>query len=212
MQPTNPPVGLVLVHHASQDSLVDGLTGSLEAWGQWGSGGDFEACHVEGIYDATRIAKMNPSASCLYDLATAPWAHIVQLRLDLSRFYQYGVPQFPDMDPIFCKNFQLECDEHLGERYAWGQIFRFSGIGILARFWPSKAQEILKSKNADALAQGHEHVCSQWLTDRIENTVIKTYGFLDPIIAAYDLFEGAGVGDGEERPADYVKSQDLKPF
>ncbi len=209
MRPGIPRPGLTLVHHIAQQGLLDALVGNVEAWGQWGSGGDLQACHVEGFYDAKQIGRMNPKVSCLYPADSAPWVTIQPLRLDLSRYP--GAPQFPDMDPVFVKNLQDDIQAHLGEPYAWGQIFRFSWIGLLARVWPSKAQEMLKARNPDSLVDGHAHVCSQWWTDRLETAVRKTYGTLSDALANYDLFDGTNVGDGAERPADYIKSLDLKP-
>ncbi|MES2200740.1 MAG: hypothetical protein V4498_00650 [candidate division FCPU426 bacterium] len=203
--------GLTLVHHVAQQGFLDALVGNLEAWGQWGSGGDLQACHVEGFYDVGQIAKMNPKVSCLYPMEQAPWATIQPLRLDLSRYGALGVPQYPDMDPAWVANFKVGVLEHLGESYAWGQIFRFSWIGLLARVWPTKAQKLLKARNPDALADGHAHVCSQWWTDRLETAVRQTYGHLGPDLAQYDLFKDTNVGDGAERPADYIKSLDLRP-
>ncbi len=205
MRPSSPEPGLVLVHHVAQGDLLGALVGNLEAWGQWGSSGELSACHAEAIYDETRIAKMNPKVSCLYPADQAPWGSISCLRLDLSRYAALGAPQFPGQDPAFVAAFKKEVDAHLGESYGWGQIFRFSWIGLLARIWPAKAQQLLAAKNPNAMADGHEHVCTQWLTDRIENAVKATYPIPD-----YDLFAGTNVGDGEERPADYIKSLDLK--
>ncbi len=209
MRPGIPRPGLTLVHHAAQKGILDGLVGKLETWGQWGSGGDLGACHVEGFYNAGQIARMNPKVSCLYQADTAPWDNIQALRLDLSRYP--GAPQYPDMDPVFIGLLRADIDAHLGESYAWGQIFRFSWIGLLARVWPSKAQEMLKARNPDALADGHAHVCSQWWTDRLETAVKKAYGHISAELLNYDLFSGTNVGDGAERPADYIKSLDLKP-
>lgn len=206
MRPTFCEPSLTLVHHVAQGDFLGALTGNLEQWGQWGTGGDLSACHVEGYHDAAQIARMNPKVSVLYPADQAPWPMITALRLDLSRYSAHGVPQYPGQDPNFVKNFQEDVLAHLGEAYAWGQIARFSWIGLLARIWPSKAQELLRAKNDDVI-QHHAHVCSQWWTERIETAVQKTYGLKD-----YDLFADTNVGDGEERPADYIKSLDLKPI
>ncbi len=209
MRPGTPRPGLTLVHHVAQQGFLGALVGHLETWGQWGSGGDLAACHVEGFYDVGQVARMNPKVSCLYPADQAPWPTIQVLRLDLSRYAAFGVPQHPDMDPAWVLALQADIQAHLGEPYAWGQIFRFSWIGLLARVWPAKAQEMLKARNPDALADGHAHVCSQWWTDRLETAVRQTYGHLHLQLAEYDLFAGTNVGDGAERPADYVKSLDL---
>ena len=207
MKPSVLYPSLVLVHHVASGDMLGAFTGNLEQWGQWGTGGDFSACHVEATFNGDNIARMNPKVSMLYPIVQAPWPNITCLRLDLTRFAGYGVPQYPDQDPIFINAFQAEVDKHLGEAYAWGQIARFTFIGLLARVWPSKAQEMLKSAN-----DSHAHVCSQWLTDRLETAVQAAYGHLSEHLAQYDLFEGTNVGEGEERPADYVKSLDLKSY
>lgn len=185
-------IGSVLVHHS------DDWVGRLEDWGQWTGGReDLQATHVETIYDLNTIAKMNPPVSSKYPVEQAPWPVIRVLRLHFVGVP--GVPEFPDQDPAFQVAFQAELDAHMGEKYGWWANVRFGTIGILARVWPWAAQKILSQPVALV-----DKDCSEWLSARIENTIRKVYPFPD-----FDLFTDTGVGDGEERPADYVKSKYL---
>ena len=185
-------IGAVLVHHSTD------VVGRLEDWGQWTGGKeDLGATHVETFYDAFTIAKMNPPVSSKYPADQAPWSCIGVLRLCLAGVP--GCPDFPDLDPAYVTAFKAEIDAHMNEKYGMWSNIRFGAIGVLARVWPWAAQKILASNYAPKTLD-----CSQWLSQRIENTVRKVYPVPD-----FDLLADAGVGEGEERPADYCKSKYL---
>ena len=184
--------GDVLVHHSLD------WVGKLEDWGQWTGGReDLGATHVEGLYDLLTIAKMNPKVSSKYPAPEAPWPSIKILRLHVTDIP--GVPEWPGDDPVFQSHFQAECDAHMNEPYGMWSNVRFGVIGVLARVWPWAAQKILSQPY-----QAENPDCSQWLSDRIETAMKASYN-----LPAFDLFEGAGVGEDEERPSDYVKSKYL---
>lgn len=198
-----------LIHRADPKTFADRIIEGVEAWGEWtgATGEDTQACHVEGIYDAERIAKMNPPASCLYAQAAAPWDDIIAYRLDLSQFFGLGIPKFPATDPTFCAAFRAECDAHLNEPYGWDSIIHFGWAGILAHLNPAWGHWLLARRNPEVAMNGHGAVCSIWWTDRIEKTVQKFYG-----LPTFDLFAGCGIGEDEERPADYPRSPYLSPI
>ena len=137
-------------------------------------GGNAAYQHAAIVVDPSQNVgfETNPPSAHYIALSDQPWD-----RIDVYR------PQVPvDLDKL-----KAFCKDHVGEPYAYGEIARFAGIGLLGMLNPEAAKNALQQPSSH-----HLDVCSELVDDALNAAAGK-----DCV---------PNVAEGNERPSDLAAS------
>ena len=159
------------------------LLGRLIRWGQW-TGKSQEAteyCHIALIYNEFLAIEMNPPKSRYFNISTINWEYVDRYRLTI---------------PIDFNTFRNIAASRINEKYAYGYVAKWLGLGLLARIG-------LKDLSAWFLrhsSASHGDACSTWAVEVLEATIRKQK-------QGFSLLSENG--ENNIRPADIPKSKYL---